>query len=222
MTFAGAMHLDPRHFLVRTRFAFVGVLHSCECTPRPSRPIPRLTTKGVTPMISSLRRSLGAVVGASALVLASGTYYSQAQEPARPKSKSAVKKAAAAVEEDEAPAPKTSAKKKSDPARRVYPYFAQLGLTEEQRESIYKIRAKHAPKVDALEKQLEEVRAQALAEAEKVLTPQQRKMLEERRKEVKAAAEAKEKDEDQAKAAGSAEEKPKSKPAGKRRRRGEE
>lgn len=146
-------------------------------------------------MTSSIRRSLGVVAGASALLLASGAFYSEAQEPARTKAgspKTPKKVTAPAVdEEEEAPASKIAAKKKYDPSHRLYPHFGQLGLTDAQKESIYEIRAKHATRISALEKQLEETRSQAMAEAERVLTPAQRKLLEDRRKAAVAAAEAK-------------------------------
>ena len=76
---------------------------------------------------------------------------------------------------------KTTAKKAGDPSRRVPNFFAQLRLTEAQRESIYKIQAKHQAKIDALEKQLDELRGQSLKECESVLTDVQKKMLAERR-----------------------------------------
>lgn len=146
-------------------------------------------------MMSLIRRSLGVVAGASAIMLVSSALYSEAQEPTKTKATppKATKKVRppAVEEEDEAQAPKAAAKKKSDPRRRLYPYFAQLGLSEEQRESIYNIRAKHAPKIEALEKQIEDARSQAISEAERVLTPAQKKMLEDRRKAAHAAAEAK-------------------------------
>jgi hypothetical protein len=76
---------------------------------------------------------------------------------------------------------KKTAKRAFDPTRRVPNYFGQLGLSATQRESIYRIQAKHQPKIDAIEKQLDELRAQALQECESVLTDAQRKMLAERR-----------------------------------------
>ncbi len=168
-------------------------------------------------MMSSIRRSLGVLAGTSALLLGSGFYYSQAQEPARSKATpKTAKKAQPPVvdDEDEAPPPK-SASKKSDPHRRLYAYFGQLGLTEAQKNTIYDIRAKHAPKIDALEKQLEEERAHAMAEAERVLNPSQKKLLEERRKAAaaKSSAEAKEKAEEASKDGDQ------SKPAASKRRR---
>ncbi len=163
-------------------------------------------------MMSSIRRSLGVVAGASAIMLVSSALYTEAQEPARSKATTpkVAKKVRPAVveEEDEAPAPKTTAKKKSDPRRRLYPYFAQLGLSEEQRESIYNIRAKHAPKIEALEKQLDDARAQAIGEAERLLTPAQKKMLEDRRKAAHAAAEARSASESKSEGSTSDSEKP--------------
>ena len=74
-----------------------------------------------------------------------------------------------------------SAKRSYDPARRVPNLFGQLGLSDVQKESIYKIQGKHMPKIDALEKQIEDLRAQMLKECESVLTGPQQKMLADRR-----------------------------------------
>ena len=68
-----------------------------------------------------------------------------------------------------------------DPARRVPMYFGQLGLTPDQRESIYKVQGKHMPKIEALEQQIEEIRGQMLKECEGVLSPAQKQLLEQRR-----------------------------------------
>lgn len=70
---------------------------------------------------------------------------------------------------------------------RVPPYFGQLGLTPEQREKIYKIQDDSQSKVDALQRQIDEVKARALADSEAVLTPEQRKLLEHRREASKSA-----------------------------------
>ena len=69
-----------------------------------------------------------------------------------------------------------------DPARQVPAYFGQIGITDEQRESIYKIRGKQLAKIDELEKQIDEIRAQMLGECEGVLTDTQKQMLAQRRK----------------------------------------
>ncbi len=82
-------------------------------------------------------------------------------------------------------------------SRRVPRYFGQIGLTPEQRESIYKIQGKHEAKINALEKQIADARAEMLKECESVLTDTQKQLLEQRRKAAgakgKAAADAPEK-----------------------------
>jgi TolA-binding protein len=78
------------------------------------------------------------------------------------------------------------AKRSADPARRVPAYFGQIGLTPEQRETIYKIRGKHQARVDELEKQIDETQALMLGECEGVLTDTQKQMVEQRRKAASA------------------------------------
>jgi hypothetical protein len=75
-----------------------------------------------------------------------------------------------------------AAKRAYDPARRVPAYFGQIGLTPEQKESIYKIRAKHHQQVEALERQIAQIQSQMLAECEAVLTETQMQLLENRRR----------------------------------------
>lgn len=79
-----------------------------------------------------------------------------------------------------------AAKKKTDPSRRVPAYFGQIGLTTEQRASIYGIQAKHLEKIHALQKQLADERTAMLAECEATLSETQRKLYDNLRK---AAAE---------------------------------
>jgi hypothetical protein len=114
-----------------------------------------------------IQRGLFSVIGLT-FVMACGTWLAAAQEP---------KSAPASA--DSAP---SSAKRSNDPARRVPPYFGQIGLTASQRDEIYKIRAKHQEKIDALEKQIAEARAQVLAECETLLTDSQMKLLEQHRR----------------------------------------
>jgi hypothetical protein len=93
------------------------------------------------------------------------------------------------------PAPAKSAEKtapaskKSDPTRRVPSYFGQVGLSTEQRESIYKIRGKHQPRIQELQKQIDSLRAEELRECETVLTDSQKQQLQQ----FRAAAAAKKK-----------------------------
>jgi hypothetical protein len=87
------------------------------------------------------------------------------------------------AQEGGAPAPTDSTKTRTyDPARRVPRYFGQVGLTPEQKESIYKIVAKHQQKIEALQKQLADEKAAAIKECEGVLNDQQKQMLDVRRK----------------------------------------
>lgn len=78
------------------------------------------------------------------------------------------------------PASKTApaAKKKQDPSHRVPSYFGQIGLTTEQRASIYAIQSKRHEKIEALEKQVAAEKAGMLSECEAVLSDTQRKLLE--------------------------------------------
>lgn len=73
---------------------------------------------------------------------------------------------------------------RKDPLRKVPvpDYFGQIGLTPEQRERIYKVLGEHQSRIEALEKQIADVKAQALRECEAVLTDAQREILEHRRR----------------------------------------
>ncbi len=71
-----------------------------------------------------------------------------------------------------------AAARKADPSRRVPNHFGQVGLTPEQRESIYKIRKAHAEKLEALRAEITEIEAKSMSECEAVLTETQRKLLE--------------------------------------------
>jgi hypothetical protein len=88
-----------------------------------------------------------------------------------------------------ADAPK--AKRTNNPAHRVPDYFGEIGLTPEQKESVYKIREKHQAKIADLQKQLVAARKDELAECETVLNDTQKQLLADRRRaadEKKAAA----------------------------------
>jgi hypothetical protein len=118
-------------------------------------------------VLEQLRRLVAVAVSAGAMTMLFSSLPLGAQEPKVPPSETKTTRA--------------PAKRSFDPARRVPPYFGQLGLTNEQRESIYKIQAKHLPKIDALEKQIAEIRAQNLTECEGILTASQKHILEQRR-----------------------------------------
>jgi hypothetical protein len=59
------------------------------------------------------------------------------------------------------------------------PNWSKLGLSDEQKQQVYKIRADHKAKAEALESKLRELDKQQRAALEKVLTPAQRSRLRE-------------------------------------------
>ena len=116
------------------------------------------------------KRGLAMTIAAVGVVLA-GSWPLVAQEPAKGKSENTAK----------ATSTSTSVKKAQDPSHRVPAFFAQIGLSADQKEAIYKIRARHQVKLDALEKQVAAIRAESLVECESILNESQKKSLESRR-----------------------------------------
>ena len=53
-------------------------------------------------------------------------------------------------------------------------HFGQLGLTVEQKESIYQIQGKHMPKIEALEKQIEDLKTKMILDCEATLSAAQK------------------------------------------------
>ncbi len=85
--------------------------------------------------------------------------------------------------------------KKSTLGRRVPPNFNKVGVTSEQKEQIYTIRAKYQERILSLQAQIDELKIKELADCEAVLTEAQRKTLESLRAEAKPKGSAvKEKD----------------------------
>ncbi len=117
-------------------------------------------------MITSLRRTIAVSLSAAALTILSSGLPLVAQEPGQAKADAKVK---------------AGTRRANDPSRRVPSHFGQIGLTDAQREMIYRIQAKHQAKIDDLEKQLDAIRAESLRECEAVLTPAQKKTLAEHR-----------------------------------------
>jgi hypothetical protein len=112
-----------------------------------------------------IRRFMTVAVSATALMVLCGGLPLIAQESSASKTESKTK----------------TIKRTSDPSRRVPRYFGQLGLTADQKESIYQIQGKHMPKIEALEKQIEDLRAQMILDCEATLTAAQKQLLEQRR-----------------------------------------
>ncbi len=118
-------------------------------------------------MLNHLRRLVAVILSAGAMTLLFNSLPLGAQEPKVPSSEAKAKPAVA--------------KRSFDAARRVPSYFGQLGLTDEQREAIYKIQGKHLPKIEALERQIAEIRIENLTECEGILTSAQKTLLEQKR-----------------------------------------
>jgi hypothetical protein len=57
--------------------------------------------------------------------------------------------------------------------------YGKLGLRDDQKQAIYKVRADYKTKIDQLRKQLEKLRADEKEALEKLLTPEQLKRLKE-------------------------------------------
>lgn len=66
---------------------------------------------------------------------------------------------------------------KAAPSPRLPPYFAQIGLSAEQRTKVLKVRQDYAPRIERLEQQLAELIAQRDVEVEGVLTADQKAKL---------------------------------------------
>jgi hypothetical protein len=75
--------------------------------------------------------------------------------------------------------------KKSDPkepivvSKTLPRYFKQLGLTDQQKKNIYKVRATYAVKIEELQRQIADLKEKEKKELEGVLTDGQRKRLKE-------------------------------------------
>jgi hypothetical protein len=118
-------------------------------------------------VVSSRGRALG---GGLATLLILSVLSLSAQESTTPRANS-----------DAGPAV-TKRRRPYEPVRHLPDFFGQVGLTMEQREAIYKIRARHLAKIEELEKQIDEIEALMISEAEQVLTEKQKQALAVRRK----------------------------------------
>jgi hypothetical protein len=148
-------------------------------------------------MMSFLRRSVAVVASAAVMtLLMTGGYPLGAQESGASKSsasKGKQGKKADSSSSDDGPGKGKSTGKSSppDPTHRVPPGYAKLGLTDQQREAIYKVQGKYYRQIQDLQKQVDALRAKREAECEAVLTPSQRKLLAQQEQQKKAAAEKK-------------------------------
>jgi hypothetical protein len=147
-------------------------------------------------MWSPRSRSFALLASAAAITaLIAGGYPLGAQESAKGKSQTA--KAQPPKSETPASSEKTSAAKTGagrvappDSTHRVPSGYARLGLTDQQKDRLYKIQADYLPKVQALQKQLDGLMAERKAKFEAVLTREQKQMLAQEAQQKKAASEA--------------------------------
>lgn len=72
--------------------------------------------------------------------------------------------------------------KKAEPSAKfkgqLPPNWKKLGLTDEQTQKVYRIQGKYNEQIDKLEEQIRELKAKLTKERNEVLTPDQRKRLE--------------------------------------------
>ena len=66
-------------------------------------------------------------------------------------------------------------------SRRVPNYFGQLGLSKEQKDSIYQVVSKHQTRIEELKKELAEANEKMVQECESLLDESQKKVLEAKR-----------------------------------------
>lgn len=78
--------------------------------------------------------------------------------------------------------PKPDEPKKADPPVKLKGFlpmnWGKLGLTDEQKQSVYRIQARYAAEIEKLEAQIRELKAARDKELKGVLTPEQKKRLE--------------------------------------------
>jgi hypothetical protein len=140
-------------------------------------------------MHSSARRSLAAIASAAAVMaLIAGPFSLGAQEGT--KGKAAAPKAPAAKPDSAPPAKGGGRVAPPDPTHRVPPGYSRLGLTDQQKQRIYRIQGDYYPKIQALQKQLDALRDERDARCEAVLTREQKQLLKQETQQKKAAAEA--------------------------------
>ncbi|MEK6261427.1 MAG: hypothetical protein AABP62_22745 [Planctomycetota bacterium] len=106
------------------------------------------------------------IVTSTLVLLVCGSLVGWSQDAAKPTTKGA-------------PAKEAAAEKKEDkkPVNRLPANYGKLGLTDAQRDKVYAINDKYEPQLDALEEQLKTLRAKRTSETEAVLTAEQKKVL---------------------------------------------
>ena len=82
------------------------------------------------------------------------------------------------AKKDDAKAPVKGKEATSKGRGQLPTYWAQLGLTDLQKQSIYKIQGKHNEESDKLELQIKEMKGKMIEERSKILTAEQKVRLE--------------------------------------------
>ncbi len=150
-------------------------------------------------MMSLARRSIAVVASAAAMTLMmTGGFPLGAQESSTAKSQTTQAKPAkqadapASTPTDSSTTTKPTGKTAPpDVMHRVPSGYSKLGLTDQQKAKLYKIQAEYYPKIQGLEKQVDDLRDKREKEFESVLTAPQKRLLVEAGQKKKAAAEAK-------------------------------
>jgi hypothetical protein len=122
--------------------------------------------------------SFGAAGSLITLTLLISSAQAQSQEKASSKSSSGVDVSRKA----------SDVSKSAKNFRRVPQYFGQVGISDQQRETIYAIREKYAIRQAQLEEELAGIQDKILIECEGVLTPEQKNTLIRLKGEAKAKA----------------------------------
>ncbi len=147
-------------------------------------------------MMSLARRSIAVVASAAAMTLMmTGGFPLGAQESSTAKSQTTQAKQAKQADapastptDSSATAKPTGKTAPPDVTRRVPSGYAKLGLTDQQKEKLYSIRAEYHTKIQNLEKQVSDLRDRQEKEFESVLTAPQKRLLAEAAQQKKAAA----------------------------------
>ena len=149
-------------------------------------------------MMFLARRSVAVVASAAAMtLLMTGGFPLGAQESSTAKSQTTQAEPATQADAPASTPTNSSATTKPtgkpappDVTHRVPSGYSKLGLTDQQKEKLYKIQAEYYPKIQGLEKQVDDLRDKRVKEFESVLTAPQKRLLAEAGQK-KAAAEAK-------------------------------
>ena len=143
----------------------------------------------------SLARQCLAVVASSAVMtlFMTGGFPLGAQESSAAKSQTTkakqAKQANASTSTDDGSTAKSTGKTAPpDVMHRVPQGYSKLGLTDQQREKIYKIQADYYPKIQDLEKKVQDLRDRREKAFEAVLTAPQKRMLADAEQQRKAEA----------------------------------